>query len=305
MSLLNPFDFVSKDSEQESYIEELVKKIKADKEFYNSLSKYELDDIFLHDNINMINQYYEDRKYCENCPGLDKCNKENSGFEMSLNKINNKFLQSSFGPCPKAVEQMRYDRCYLYKDFRDEFSSLLIEDIEYKLNRNRTPIIAAFMKIINKESNRWIYLYGNNGVGKSYIATALSNSYVHENEGTAGVLDTAKRFKELMSLSINNTLRFNEVMDELIGIDCLVLDDFGNEFKSEYVRDTIVIPLLNERLKNNKTTIFTSEFTIEEIAVLYNIGNKAGYIKAKQLKNILMSACEKEFDLSGVNFFKK
>jgi hypothetical protein len=41
-------------------------------------------------------------------------------------------------------------------------------------------------------------------------------------------------------------------MAELENCDLLVIDDFGSEFKSDYVRDQIVMPLLNERAKNNR-----------------------------------------------------
>lgn len=305
MSLLNPFEYISKDKEQESYIEELIKKIKSDREFFESLNKYELDETGLHDNINMINQYYEDKKYCEYCPGLAKCAKENAGYTMSINKINNKFLQSNFSPCQKTLEEMQYTRSFIYRDFKEEYEDISLEDVELKTNRKRVFLVQEFSKILEGESSRWLYLLGNNGVGKTYVAVALANTFVRLGHGNAAVLDSSKRIKELSSLSRKNSAQFDEVMEELSNVDLLILDDLGNEYKSEYVRDMIVIPLLNERVKLNKVTIITSEFSIEDLATLYSIGDRAGQIKGKQLLNILRSACEKEFDLSGVNFFKK
>ena len=171
--------------------------------------------------------------------------------------------------------------------FPEEWRKISIEDIALKANRVRVPLVREFVSIQEGESRRWLYLYGNNGIGKSYVAVALTNTFVRSGNGRAVVLDSNRRIKELSDLSRKNATKFDEAMKELSSVDLLVLDDFGDEYKSEYTRDMIVIPLLNSRAKNNKLTMFTSSFTIDEIGTLYSVGDKSGSIRSKQLLNIL------------------
>ena len=68
------------------------------------------------------------------------------------------------------------------------------------------------------------------------------------------------------------------------------------------MRDTIVLPILIERAKNQRITFFTSDFSINEIGQLYET-SKAGSIRAKQLSRLLKEMCEEEFDLSGLSVY--
>ncbi|HOH67764.1 MAG TPA: hypothetical protein PLX93_00390, partial [Bacilli bacterium] len=102
--------------------------------------------------------------------------------------------------------------------------------------------------------------------------------------------------------SFNDKSAFAKKIVELSSLPLLVLDDFGNEYKNDFIRDTIVLPILIERAKNQRLTFFTSDFTIDEIAQLYET-SKAGAIRAKQLARLLKEMAEEEFDLSGISAY--
>ena len=94
------------------------------------------------------------------------------------------------------------------------------------------------------------------------------------------------------------------MLDQYCNIPILVLDDFGNEFKNEYVRDTIVLPILLARSKKKLFTIITTDFSFSEIAILYDLSkSKAGQIKSEQLERTLKGACPNVFDLGDLSIY--
>jgi len=54
----------------------------------------------------------------------------------------------------------------------------------------------------------------------------------------------------------------------------------GGESVTAWSRDEILLPLLNHRLDQNLTTIFISEFAIEQLPLLYTLQNDE--LKAKK-----------------------
>ena len=83
-----------------------------------------------------------------------------------------------------------------------------------------------------------------------------------------------------------------------------IISDGQKKYKNEYIRDSIIIPILAERERNNLPTWFTSPFTIEEVQALYSVGKTSGPIRGKQLGNILREMCDEEFDLTGTSYKK-
>ena len=79
---------------------------------------------------------------------------------------------------------------------------------------------------------------------------------------------------------------FNDLLTEIKEVDLLVIDDFGNEHKNEIIRDMIVFPLLNERMKNNKLTCFTSPYSLSDLVSMYSL-KEIRSPKANQLKEII------------------
>ncbi len=88
-----------------------------------------------------------------------------------------------------------------------------------------------------------------------------------------------------------------------INVDVLVIDDFGDEYKNEFIRDSITLAILNGRARNNLITIFTSAFNFNEISDMYSI-NVEGRARSRQLKNVLEDYAEKPIDISTINPYR-
>lgn len=294
-------DILGEAVDMKSYINELVDALRNDQEVYDSLKPLKLSLGEVRANITKLVDYQEDFHYCKNCKGLDKCYKKTPHTVVKVNKEGN-YISISHDPCQKLIDKMKVDSKYIFADFPDEWKKSRIKEMD--LSETRRPIISLFRDIVKGRTRTCVYLKGNHKVGKSFLLVTFANEFIGLGMGEVGIINANKKFKELNDLAYNDKTTFEKQMVALSTLPLLIIDDFGSEYKSEYVRDQILYPILSERYKNDLLTFFTSELTIDEIQKLYSFGKNGGDIRGKQLGNILKEMC-KEFDVSGASIYKK
>jgi len=298
----NSQEIISESLDLKKYIEELLANLKADKDVYESLKPLGLTYKEVRDNIGKLADYQEDFNVCKNCPGFDKCPKNPIHISSYVYK-DGSYITTRSEPCKKFMEKMAIDAKYIASDFPEEWKASVIKNID--LSENRRPLIKEFISIANGQSKRWLFVKGNRKVGKSYLLVTFANEFIALGHGQVAVINASKQFKGLADIAYSEKDNFKKTIDLLSNVPLLVIDDFGQEYKNEFIRDQIVIPVLNERSHNDKPTFFSSEFTINEIQKLYSVGKNGGEIRGKQLGNLLLDMCEKEFDLTGASIYKK
>jgi DNA replication protein DnaC len=284
------------DKDLEDYKNEIYNKISSDKEFYASLIRHGFCDAEILSHLSTFNDYYNNYLIKKQIKTYADCVRLNCFNAMFLTKDENKDIVRTFEPFAPVKEKIDYNSCFITKDFDDEFDNLKWSDIK---NANIKKNISSLIK-----NNKWIYLSGATRCGKSYIAIALLNNFISKNHKKVAFINATTRFKELMDLyssyNKDDKEEFFKEFDLYCNCDLLVIDDFGNEYKNEGIRDNVVIPLIKNRVSKNKLTIFTSEFSIDDVCTLYSINKQVGEIKSKQLKNILRSKIDAELLISSV-----
>jgi len=295
-------DIVNEEVDMKSYINKLVKELRDDIEVYERLKSFNLTMGEVKENIGKLTDYREDYNYCKACPGIAKCAKKTPHISMYVVKEGN-FIAVKYEPCHKIMEQIKIDSRYLLADFPDEWKSVSFSTVDRSINRR--PAIKKIVEIIKDDSSSWVFIKGNHKVGKSFFLVAAANEFIAQTNQQVAVINARKRFKELSDLSISNPTEFSKNVVALSNVGLLVIDDFGDEYKNEYIRDQILMPILLEREHQNKTTFFSSNYSIKEIQQLYSIGKSGGEIRAKQLANVLEEMCGKEFDFTGASIYKK
>lgn len=240
--------------------------------------------------IPLLITYLDAKKICANCRGLDKCESESLHLRPELSIGSSGRLISSLGPCPLYAKQLKIDTNFLYRDFDSSWNGLNIGIT--KKNKRLNEVGKELAKASKGKDGCWCYLYGSSGTGKSYLLAAFANFFAELGKSVC-FIDTLKRFDELKGYSIKNKPMFVEMMGKLEKCDLLVLDGFGNEYKSDYVRDQILLPLLNARSKNKLATFFSSEFSLNEIETLYST-SKSGAILAHRLVELIERNINKE-----------
>lgn len=289
-------------SDMKDYINQLVNELRDDMEVYEQVKKLDLTVGEVRDNIAKLTDFKDDYNYCKKCPGIDKCAKHIPHINMVISKDGG-YISASYQPCSKIMEQISVDNKYLVAEFPSEWKKSSLKTLD--LSDNRRLIIKEFANILKGESNRWLFVNGNHKTGKSFLLVTFANEFVAMGLGQVAVVNTSSLTKKLADLSYSNKDEFSRLLVALANVPLLVFDDFGEEYKNEYIRDQIIIPILSEREHSSRLTFFTSEFTISEIQQMYSVGKAGGNIRGKQLGNILSSMCEKEFDLTGAAIYRK
>ena len=295
-------DILSETVDMKQYIEQLVASLRQDKEVYEKIKNLGLTVKEVKSNIGKLADYQEDFNTCKECPGFDACPKSSSHISKYLVK-DGTVISVKSEPCHKLIDKMKLDANYIFSDFPDEWKSSRLKSLD--LSENRRPIIKEFCSIVKGESNKWLFVNGNHRIGKSYLMVTFANEFVAMNRGKVGIINATSKFKELADLAYSDKDEFKKQFNALCSVPLLVIDCFGEEYKNEFMRDSIIIPMLSERDRNGLLTFFTSDFTINEIQRLYSIGKNSGDIRGKQLGKMLREMCVEEFDLTGAAIYRK
>ena len=210
------------------------------------------------------------------------------GLTMKLCIDDSGKLSYTLGPSEETKRKEALEKNYIYKDFPESWKDLNGKSIKgERYKKLRTAIAKTFTKTSTKP---WVFVKGDSGCGKSYYLAAVLNGLAADGESVC-FINGAKRFDELKALAIKNRQEFDKIMASLEGCGTMVIDDFGNEFKSEYIRDQIVLPLLAERSRAGLRTYFTSQYTLDEIKQLYSLHKS--YIEGSRVSKLIEKNIDK------------
>ena len=242
------------------------------------------------DSLPALLEYQADQAICSSCPGRDKCPKDNKRNEISLTLENGRLVRTN-GPCRKERKAIELSRSFFIASCPSEWLGE-----KPNITNKRSPAFVALKEAIKGEEPNWVYLTGDSGSGKSFVLATFAGQYAARHPGSAFV-STSRIVEELKDMSINDKKEFEKMLERLSSCPLLVLDEFGNEFKSEYTYSSILFPIISARAKNGLTTFFASDFSFEEIEQMYE--SKVGLARAGQLYRLLKARCKKTYDISG------
>ncbi|BBF41975.1 helicase loader DnaI [Lachnospiraceae bacterium KM106-2] len=96
------------------------------------------------------------------------------------------------------------------------------------------------------------------------MAATISNSLM--DKGISVKFATSSSIIEEIKKSWSKTSIYTEsnLIDALIQTDVLVIDDFGTESLREWINDKFYY-IINERYINERTTIYTSNYKLDEL----------------------------------------
>jgi len=277
---------------------EYFEKLKADPFVYGRIKELGLSTAQVNDALAVLIDFMEDHAICAACPGLENCTKASGQYEMDIT-FKDGFLDRQYSPCHVLSERKLLEARYLYRDFPSPWEDKDLRSIDKTKSRN--ALVIALLKILSGASHDWVYVRGKYKSGRSYILACFSNSYASSGHTPVAFCDASNLINGLKDLAFNDKTAFQDRFDALCKVPLLVLDDFGNEFKSDFAFSSVLFPILNTRSKNDLITMFTSDFTIDEIGEMY--AQKVAPARGKQLANMLHGLA-KEYVLDGVTVYK-
>ena len=129
----------------------------------------------------------------------------------------------------------------------------------------RLPVFEKLLAFVEQYPTilKGLYLYGDFGVGKSFMVAALA----HDLSEKRGVSSTLLHYPSFV-IDVKNAIGDGNVktlVDEIKLSEVLILDDIGAEQSTAWVRDEILQVILQYRMQENLPTFFTSNFNFEDL----------------------------------------
>jgi len=123
------------------------------------------------------------------------------------------------------------------------------------------------LKYLNENSNKWFYIGGQSGCGKTHICTAIS--VCQTKKKTLKYVIWRDIFHKLQGMQFNY-YEYQETLQELQKFDVLYIDDFLKSFGISKLENELnfAIEIINLRYINDRQTIISSEFSMDELKKL-------------------------------------
>lgn len=270
---MKKMDFKTSIEEAEAYVRE----IQSDP----LLKDFE---VTLH-NVNDFALYLKEKKNCQVCNGLSSCFNESKGYATIIEEGG--FLLER---CPyKKVEDEKSSKQSLLNTLFVSKAILNADLSNFELiTENRKKIHKYIVEFISsmreKKFVKGLYISGDFSTGKTFILGCIANELAKN-----GIKSLVIYFPDLVGelKSAIGTPRLEELINYLKSVDVLLIDDFGSEVMTPWLRDEILGSILNYRLMEEKPIFIssnldcTSEEFINHLSITRAPGEK---LKAERIK---------------------
>ena len=222
----------------------------------------------IQDHLATMLSFQKDQHDIQTCIVNDRCMKNGAHYIVDVERDVYGRIQRVIKPCPIVEKKLKVNQFLIYEDFPDLLKDLsLFEDI--KKREGRKDLYQYLLKVLTGKERSGSYIVGPHNTGKSFSLATFAYKYASNELGTIGFIDVHELIQKLVHTKQNDEQRFQRDLEKLIQLDILILDALGSKDLDDQGRDLVLIPLLNERLKSNKTTMITSIFPIRELEVVF------------------------------------
>lgn len=146
-----------------------------------------------------------------------------------------------------------------------------------------------------------LYLYGNFGVGKTYLLGAIANELAKFN-----ITSTMLHFPSFaveMRNSIGTAERTADKLNSIKQANILMLDDIGADSMSAWIRDDVLGVILEYRMQEELPTFFSSNFDMATFEKEHLAVTTKGDVEALKAKRIMerIRFLSREVTMAGDN----
>ncbi|MBE5732210.1 MAG: AAA family ATPase [Clostridiales bacterium] len=176
------------------------------------------------------------------------------------------FVGNKLCSCVKKLAIKSEDIAFELRSFADSKPELFGENAQFYLatQNNLQALCEKFPN--NKKKN--VMLLGKPGTGKTFLASCIANTIMQR--GFSVMFLTAFEAVERM-LKYHTTFDATKFsyLAPMLDCDVLIIDDLGSESMFKNVTVEYFFHVINERRLANKTTVITSNLTVDEIGIRY------------------------------------
>ena len=281
------------------HYQDLVQKIMKDPDVAAFIQQKSLTPEELNRSISKFNQYITER---------DKFLRGDTDYIAKGYKpilvMNHGYADVSYEETPELIaaeKEAAIKKRLNLINFPSSLKNVSFLDV-YRDDVQRLTVLKRMIEFVNDYPNnlKGLYLYGDFGVGKSFMVAALA----HDLSEKRGVSSTLLHYPSFV-IDVKNAIGDGNVktlVDEIKLSEVLILDDIGAEQSTPWVRDEILQVILQYRMQENLPTFFTSNFNFEELEQHFAKG-KHGNDETWEARRVMerIRYLAEETRLEGVN----
>lgn len=132
--------------------------------------------------------------------------------------------------------------------------------------RNAVAICKNFINDFSSNKSN-LFFYGATGVGKTFLTNCIAKELLDKYYSVV-YLSAIQMFDLLAEESFTKG-NDNYLTDDILNCDLLIIDDLGTELKNSFTISSL-FNCLNERLLRHRSTIISSNLSLEQIQNEYN-----------------------------------
>ena len=275
-------------------IESIVADAKNNKYIAPIIKEFDLSDDEIVRYYPIIASFAEDKEAEKRCPGVNDCSLPTPHFISSL-KMEDGVLIREVHYCPCYQRIIDRKKGYVVKDFDPALFKATVGEIK-RLNTGKT--VLNNLGLAHKDNTKkWLFINDTDHIADKYVVPYLN--WCSEKGMKVAFVDYPKYVERIKNLPRFQVENFNAEMNLLENVDVLVLNNFGSEYKSEYCRDTILMPILRARGIKKAETVLISAYDRSDIKDLYSGNSVSGRVTVKELDNILNSNLYKDIAIKA------
>ena len=281
------------------HYQDLVQKIMKDPDVAAFIQQESLNQDELSRSISKFNQYITER---------DKFLRGDTDYIAKGYKpilvMNHGYADVSYEETPELIaseKEVAIKKRLNLINFPSSLKNVSFLDV-YRDDVQRFTVLKRMIEFVNDYPNnlKGLYLYGDFGVGKSFMVAALA----HDLSEKRGVSSTLLHYPSFV-IDAKNAISDGSVktlVDEIKLSEVLILDDIGAEQSTPWVRDEILQVILQYRMQENLPTFFTSNFNFEDLEKHFAKG-KNGNDETWEARRVMerIRYLAEETRLEGVN----
>ncbi len=116
---------------------------------------------------------------------------------------------------------------------------------------------------------RNLFLYGDTGVGKTFLSNCIAKELIDKSHSVI-YLSSFELFDTLAKSKFGKDEAANQMNEHIFDCDLLIIDDLGTELPNSYTVTQFFL-CINERLLRKKSTIISTNLSLESVKEVYTI----------------------------------
>lgn len=267
------FDIVKDNEKLKEERLELAEKLKNNSRLLKYCHENGIDESLIEKYPMKFSRFAKQLEICDSCRCLDECISVDKGYRKIL--VFDDGLKEEVIACSYRKEEIRkekeelrlnpYLKNFLINDLPVDQRETKLESIDFANETSKSYLRAVdqIKNWIDSDITKGLYLYGNVGVGKTYLAAAIANKFAEENRKI--VFIHMPSYQSRLKKAFDDYVEFERLNNVCLSCDVLVCDDIGAEAISSWYRDEILLPILNTRMNEKKLTVFTSNLDMKQL----------------------------------------